>query len=55
MKTTNMNFRIEQDLKDDFKKVCESKLQDMSKILIKFMQDYVKQNGGNEDGGSEMD
>jgi antitoxin component of RelBE/YafQ-DinJ toxin-antitoxin module len=44
LKSSNVNFRVEESLKEEFKAVCDKKLQDMSRVFVEFMKSYIEKN-----------
>jgi len=44
MKKVNLNIRIEEELRDEFKKVAESNAQNPSALIRLWIEKYLKEN-----------
>jgi len=44
MKTVNLNIRIEEELRDEFKEVAKDNAHNPSALLRKWIEDYIKEN-----------
>lgn len=44
MKTVNLNIRIEEELRDEFKRLAESNAQTPSALIRKWIENYIKEN-----------
>jgi len=41
---TRLNFTIEENISDEFKKICNNECINMSKLIERFMEDFIKKN-----------
>lgn len=44
MKTVNLNIRITEEMRDEFKRIAESKAQTPSILMRMWIEDYIKEN-----------
>jgi len=44
MKTVNLNIRIEEELRDQFKKIAEDNTQTPSMLVRKWIEKYIEEN-----------
>jgi len=44
MKTVNLNIRISEEMRDEFKKLAEENAQTPSMLVRKWIEDYIKEN-----------
>lgn len=44
MKTVNLNVRISEDMRDEFKQVAESNAQTPSALIRLWIENYIKEN-----------
>ena len=44
MKTVNLNIRISEEMRDEFKKQAEENAQTPSMLVRKWIEDYIKEN-----------
>lgn len=44
MKTVNLNIRIEEELRDQFKKIAEDNAQTPSMLVRKWIEKYIEEN-----------
>lgn len=48
MKTVNLNIRIEEKMRDEFKKIAEENAQTPSALIRKWIEEYIKENKKNK-------
>lgn len=44
MKTVNLNIRISEEMRDQFKKIADENAQNPSALIRKWIENYVKEN-----------
>lgn len=44
MKTVNLNIRISEEMRDQFKKIADENAQNPSALIRKWIKNYVKEN-----------
>lgn len=47
MNTTLMNFRVPNQIKNDFNKVCKSRCSNMTAETVRFMMEFISKNDSN--------
>ena len=44
MKTVNLNIRISEEMRDEFKRIAEENAQTPSALIRKWIEEYIKEN-----------